>query len=352
MRAAVWHAAKDVRVDQVADPKPPRHGRVLVEVALASICASDIAEFRDGPHVIPVTRPHPLTGRVAPVTLGHEYVGRVVAVGAEVANVEVGNRVCGDACIRCGTCYWCLRGEYNICERGGSVGFHADGAFAQFVEVPAYTLYRLPDNVSDRHGTVVEPLAVALHALRRAEFRAGESVVVMGYGMVGAGVAVIARAIGAGQVLVVEPSRHRAELAERMGIQQVLRGTDLDLRREVRNRTGVGADLVVDCSGVPSVLGGALDATRRGGRLVLCGISHSDATISPNRIVYFERTITGTLGYRYDHASVIDLLSDGRVDVAPVFGDEVGLSDIVKGGLERALRDPDCPLRVPIVPTG
>ncbi|MDA8398976.1 MAG: alcohol dehydrogenase catalytic domain-containing protein [Actinomycetota bacterium] len=349
MRAAVWHGARDVRLDEVAEPAPLAKGRALVEVSLAGICASDVAEYRDGPHVIPVARPHALTGRCAPIVLGHEYVGHVAAVGADVGGLTVGTRVCGDACIRCGSCYWCLRGEYNICELGGSVGLHADGAFARFVDVPAYTLFALPNEVSDRCATAVEPLAVGLHALRQAGLRPGENVVVIGYGMIGAGVAALAKSIGAGRVFVVEPNRHRARLAESMGISEVLCNPDLDLRREVRARTRVGADVVVECSGVPRLLGEAIEATRRGGRVVLCGIGHQEGTIRPSRIVYFERTIVGALGYRFDHGAVIDLLADGRLDMSPVFGEEIALSDIVGGGFERALRESSCPLRVPVV---
>lgn len=350
MKAAVWHAARDVRLDDVPDPRSPATGRVLVEVSLAAICASDVAEYRDGPHVIPVASPHALTGRSAPVVLGHEYVGRVAAVGPGVDGITVGTRVCGDACIRCGSCYWCLRGEYNICEVGGSIGFHSDGAFGRFVEVPAYTLFHLPDLVPDRLGTAIEPLAVGLHALHQADLRPGENVVVIGYGMVGAAVATLASAVGAGRVFVVEPNRHRAELAEQMGNAEVLGGTSLDLRREVRARTKVGSDVVVDCSGVAGLLGEAIEATRRGGRLVLCGISHQKGSIVPSRVVYFERTIVGALGYRYDHPAVIDLIADGRVDISAAFGEEISLAEIVDGGLERALNDPTCPLRVPVVP--
>src|ERR1700679_3296377 len=140
MKAVRWHGANDVRVDDVPEPMGPEPDDVVIEVDLASICASDVAEWRSGPYVIPVKRPHRLTGKIAPGTLGHEYVGRICALGASVKDFTLGDRVCGDACLRCGTCYWCLRGEYNICEQGGSVGFHLDGAFARYLRVPSYTV--------------------------------------------------------------------------------------------------------------------------------------------------------------------------------------------------------------------
>lgn len=363
MRGAVWHAARDVRIEEVAEPAAePAEGQVLVEVSIAGICASDVAEYRDGPHMIPVGRPHPLTGRTAPVVLGHEYSGRVAAVGAGVAGLAVGDRVCGDACIRCGHCYWCLRGEYNICEVGAAIGLQADGAFAPLLEVPAYSLCLVPDAVTDRSAAVVEPLAVGLHALGRGRFRPGDTVVVLGYGMIGAGVAAIARVTGAGQVVVVEPNEHRAALAAAMGATEVLPGVGDgkagggrsgrgDLRREIQARTGgVGADLVIDCTGVPALLGPAVEAARRGGTVVLCGIGHLEAPLTPSRLVYFERSVVGALGYRYDHAAVVALLADGRLDIDPLLGEPIPLSGVVSDGLERMLRDPACPLRVPVTP--
>ncbi len=351
MKAAVWHGAGDVRVDDVKDPGTPRQGNALLEISVACICGSDVAEYRDGPHVIPTTRPHPLSGRMAPVVLGHEYAARVLDLGDGVQSVAWGDRVCGDACLRCGTCFWCLRGEYNLCPLGGSVGLHADGAFARFLEVPAYTLFRVPDAVSDREATIVEPLAVGLHALKRARLEAGESVVVIGYGMIGAATAAVAAAVGAGQVLVIEQSASRVRLAETLGTAVVLDPSKSDLRKEVRNRTeGRGADVVVDCTGNPEILATALELTRRGGRLSIPGLAHGTAALSPERFVYFEREIIGSLGYRFDHPAVIQLLLNKRLEVDGMVGDTVSLDRIVTDGFERLLKDPDAPLRIAVVP--
>jgi (R,R)-butanediol dehydrogenase/meso-butanediol dehydrogenase/diacetyl reductase len=353
MRAAVWHGAGDVRVEAIPDPQQPRPGQVLVEVLTACICGSDVAEYRDGPHVIPTSRPHPLSGRVAPLVLGHEYSGRVLAVGDGVEAVMSGDRVCGDACLRCGTCFWCLRGEYNICALGGSVGLHSDGAFAAFLEVPAYTLFKLPDGVSDRAAAIVEPLAVGLHALRRARFEAGESVVVVGHGMIGAAAAAIGSAIGAGQVLVVERSASRAKLALELGATAVLDPSKDDLKLEIRSRTeGRGADVVVDCTGNPEMLTQSVELARRGGRICVPGIAHRPAALATDRIVYFEREIIGSLGYRFDHPAVIQLLANQRLKVDGLFGETVPIDRIVTDGLDRLIRDPDAPLRIPVSPAG
>ena len=334
MQAAVWHAAGDVRIESVKRPLEVDDHEAIVAVDVATICASDLAEYRDGPHVIPTARPHRLTGATAPLTLGHEFVGRVVAVGREVTNVSLGDRVTADACIRCGECYWCERGEYNICERGGSIGLHVDGAFAERVRVPAYTLHRVPDAVSDLAAAIVEPLAVGLHALRQGRLTVGESVVIVGFGMVGAAATLLAVASGASRVIVVEGAPTRAELARRAGASDVL-PPGSDLRRAVRALTnGRGADLVIDCTGRADVLPESIELSRRGGRTVVGGISHEPSAMTGDRIVYFEREIIGSLGYRNDHATVIDLLASGRLDVEWLFAPAIGLEKIVEAGLE------------------
>lgn len=351
MRAAVWHGAGDLRVEQVEEPGLPPEGQAVVEVFVACICASDVAEYRDGPHVIPTTKPHPLTGRCAPITLGHEYAGRVVAVGPGVDQVSVGDRVCGDACIRCGRCFWCLRGEYNICAEGGAVGLHADGAFARYLKVPAYTLFSVPEAVSDRDAAVVEPLAVGLHALKRGRCEIGEKVVVFGFGMIGAAAALFARLAGAAIVMVVDQSPTRRRLAQSLGITQVLNPDTDTVTNEIRTRTGgLGADLVLDCTGIAHVLPQALSATRRGGRTVVTGIAHEPATIAMDRLVYFEREIIGALGYTFDHPSVLAFLADGRLELPQIFGETIDLIEIRTKGFDRLLIDKEAPLRIPVAP--
>lgn len=348
MRAAVWHAAGDVRVQDVPIPTAPRPGEVIVAVDVATICASDLAEYRDGPHVIPVARPHRLTGRTAPLTLGHEFVGHVTALGSAAVGVELGDRVCGDACLRCGTCFWCRRGDYHICEIGGSVGLHADGAFAEYVRVPDYTLHRVPDSVPDRAAAIVEPLSVGMHALQRGRFDVGESVVVVGFGMIGAAVTMIAAAGGAARVIVVEASPARAEAARSAGATDVLAPGD-SLRSDVRLLTGKrGADLVLDCTGRADVLPVAVELSRRGGRIVVCGIPHDASAVRADRLVYFERELIGSLGYRHNHESVIRLLESGRMDVSWLFAPAISLEAIVPSGLA-AMSTAGAPwLRIPV----
>jgi (R,R)-butanediol dehydrogenase / meso-butanediol dehydrogenase / diacetyl reductase len=353
MRAARWHAAGDLRVEDVAEPGTPERGAAIVRVRLAAICASDLAEYRNGPHAIPVERPHPLTGRKAPLTLGHEYVGDVVAVGPDVTTISSGERVCGDACIRCGTCFWCMRGEYNICRIGGSVGLHSDGAFADFLEVPAYTLVKVPAGVPDWQAALTEPLAVGLHATRKAEIAPGDTVVVAGLGMVGAASLLMARRGGAAAVFVLEPNPRRRKLALAMGATAVIDPNEPTLVRRVRSLTdGIGADVVLDCTGKQEFFPTLLDCARRGGRIVVAGIGNGRASLDLNRIVHFERRVTGALGYRYEHTPVLRMLVDGLPNSSLLESEPISLEDIVARGFDRMIKDPDVPIRVFVDPSG
>jgi (R,R)-butanediol dehydrogenase/meso-butanediol dehydrogenase/diacetyl reductase len=263
--------------------------------------------------------------------------------------LTVGDRVCGDACIRCGVCFWCRRGEYNICSSGGSIGLHIDGAFADYLKVPDYTLHRVPDGVTDKTAAIVEPLAVGLHGLRRGRFEAGESVVIVGFGMIGAAATVMAAASGAGRVIVVESAPERAAAARIAGATDVLAPGN-ELRSEVRALTGGrGADLVLDCTGKAVVLPTSIELSRRGGRIVICGLAHDPSPVQSDRLVYFEREVIGALGYRHDHEAVLRLLEQGKIDVGWLFAPTIKLEDIITHGFEAMDADTGTArLRIPV----
>lgn len=179
----------------------------------------------------------------------------------------------------------------------------------------------------------------------------GDTVVVVGYGMIGAGVAAIAAASGAGQVFVIEPSEHRRDLALTQGADAAFDPSTVDVRREVLARTAkIGADLVVDCSGRPGNFGQVVELCRRGGRIVICGLGHESATFDLNRIVYFERQIIGSLGYHFDHQSVLKMLASRRINPEPLLAETIPLKSIVTDGFDRHLNDARSPMRIPVTP--
>lgn len=318
MRALRWHGRGDLRLDDVPEPGPPGPGEALVEVAYSGICGTDLHEYLHGPNLIRAG-PHPLTGHAPPVTLGHEFSGRVTALGSEVPGIAAGDRVVVDPCLRCGTCRWCRHGEYHICAKGGSVGLASPGAFAPWVLVPTDGLVRIPDGVPDRIAALAEPLAVGLHAVRRAALRPGDNVLVLGAGPIGIAVLLAAKLAGAAGIYVSEPQPDRAARAAELGASEVFDPNTADVRREVFLRTGrIGPDVVFEATGRPALVELAVTTVRRGGRAVLAGISGEAASLPITQIVPFERTIVGSLGYNFDLPRVLDLIAQGRLEPDPL----------------------------------
>jgi (R,R)-butanediol dehydrogenase/meso-butanediol dehydrogenase/diacetyl reductase len=328
MQALRWYGAHDLRLEEVPAPQVPRPGNAIVEVAYVGLCGTDLHEYLHGPNMIRIGA-HPLTGHVAPpVTMGHEFSGIVVAMDGSASGIEVGARVAVDPCYRCGVCRWCQHGKYHICALGGSVGLAGDGAFAPFVEVPLVQLHRVPDSVELMHAALAEPLAVGLHAARRGAVGPGDNVLVLGAGPIGISALVGALTSGAAAVYVSEPSPARAEHALAFGATAVFDPTAVDVRREVFGLTGrIGPDIVVDATGRPELIDLAVRTTRRGGRVVVTGVSDSTLSVDLRHLVLFERTIYGSLGYNFDIPRALELMATGRVDPQRLITDVRPLRD-------------------------
>ena len=317
MQALRWHARGDLRLDDVAEPVV-RPGHAVIAVTYCGICGTDLHEFGHGPNMIR-TGPHPLSGDAPPMTLGHEMSGVITALDGAAPGLAVGDRVTIDPCLRCGTCRWCLRGEYHICARGGSVGLASPGGFAGSVSVPLVCVVTVPDGVDDRSAALAEPLAVGLHAIRRAGVSAGDSVLVLGAGPIGIAALIAARLAGAAQLYASEPNPVRAQRAAALGATEVFDPTTTDVRREVFLRTGrIGPDVVVEATGRPELVELAVTAVRRGGHVALAGISDSRIDVDLRQVVLFERSISGCLGYNFDIPRVLDLMATGRLDASPL----------------------------------
>jgi (R,R)-butanediol dehydrogenase/meso-butanediol dehydrogenase/diacetyl reductase len=321
-----------------------------VRVRWCGICGSDLHEYVAGPILIPPPgRPHPLTGHEPPVTLGHELVGTVVAVGDGVDAARPGDRVTVDACLRCGACVWCRRGQVNLCKRLGSVGLAADGGFAPLVNLPAYTLHILPDAVSDEAAALCEPFAVALHAVRRGGVQPGQVVAVVGAGPIGLCVLQAARAAGAAAVYVVEPLLARQERALALGAAGVLEPGSARLEL-YRMTSGLGADVAIECVGHPESLPLAVELAGRGGTAVVAGIFEQPSALHGNRVVLYEKRLVGSVGYAGEFPAVLALLADGRLRAEPLVSDRIPLRAIVRQGFEALLAERERHVKVLVSP--
>ncbi|MGI5920859.1 MAG: 2,3-butanediol dehydrogenase [Syntrophomonadaceae bacterium] len=352
MKAAVWYARKDVRVVDVPEPPKPPKGWVKVEVEWCGICGSDLHEWLAGPIFIPPEgQPHPLTGGTAPIILGHEFSGKIVEVGEGVEKWKVGDRVAPDACQVCWECYSCKRMNYPCCEKLAFTGLHTDGAFAPYVNVPAYTLYGIPDDMPYDIAAVVEPLSVGMHAVRRAPVIAGDNVVVFGGGTIGLSALQSAKAAGAKKVFVVEMAKARKEFAMKLGADAVIDPTQVDVPTEVKRLTdGLGADVAVECVGSDKTVPPALLSIRPRGIVVTAGVFEKDTPIMFNNVVFPEKEIKGSLGYNGEFATVISMLQDGRLDAETMITGRIKLEDIVEKGFKELVENKDENIKIIVTP--
>lgn len=321
-RAVRWYGPKDLRLETVHLPAPGA-GEVLVRVAYCGVCGSDLHEIADGPHAIPVDRPHPLSGAVAPLTLGHEFSGVVAATGPGVEGLPEGAPVAVEPNYRCGRCTACREGRTEVCAAFGFAGLMGDGGMAEYALVPAYMVHRLPDGFDLAVAAVLEPAAVALHAVRRSTFEAGQTAVVVGLGPVGLIVCALLRESGAARILGLDPVPARRELARRFGVDAVL-DPDPDAVEEFTG--GDGAHVAFEVVGSQAAVDVALSSLRSGGEVLLLGLV--DTLVLPAfDMVNAELRITTSVGYRDCHPELVRLVMAGRLDLAALVSDVVALAD-------------------------
>ncbi len=308
MRAVLLPRPGQIEVTEVEDPTP-RDGEVIVEVARVGICGTDLhivkGEFPPTPF---------------PIIPGHEFAGTIVSVGGGVDAALVGRRVAVDPSLFCGKCTQCRRGRGNLCADWGAIGDTVDGAFAQYVAVPAANCYRMPDAMTFSQGAFVEPVSCAVHGVRRLGVEAGERMLVMGAGPMGLIVAQLLTAGGA-VVSVVDRVAAKAAAALELGAAEV--GTSVD---ELSTRR---FDAAVDVTGAPAAMAAALGALDRGGRLQVFGVAAAEARleVSPFSIYNDEITIIGTMAVLHSFDAALDLVARGVVDVDALLSHSFALED-------------------------
>ena len=315
MRAAVLQGkGEPLSVEDVADPAPA-DGQLLVRVGACGICGSDlhIADAAERP------------GHV----LGHEFAGEVVALGRSVTGWAEGERVAVFPLAGCGACSACLAGRPSRCRTWELVGGSLPGAYAEYVAVAPRQAYRLPESVDARHGALVEPLAVALHAWDRTAAATGEAVLVLGGGPVGQAVALWARPFGASDVVVSDPVAHRRQLAERVGATATLDPVAVDVREAFADLTGAPPKVVIECVGIPGMIQSAFDVVDADGRVTVVGMCIAPDQILPTTAMRKELATQFVLFYtEADFSLALRSLERGRIDPSPLLTDVVDLDGL------------------------
>lgn len=353
MLALRYHARGDFRLDDVAEPVV-RDGWVIVDVEWSGICGSDLHEFESGPIQVPQNAPHAVTGEQVPVILGHEFAGTVSEVGSNVSNVRVGDRVAVEPLVRCQECEQCWAGNYNLCRRWAIVGVHGgSGGFSARAVVPAYAAHKLPDSVSTEVGALVEPLAVAWHAVRTLQFKAGQTALVMGAGPIGLGTLLCLRAFGASKVFVgVRKPGERKERAHLLGADDVFDSSETDIVEAVLSATdGRGVDSVFETSGGQLAMDTAMKAVCVGGGISSVAVWPEPGQFDFMSLLLKEVRLFGSMCYAHDFQPVIQALGDGRISGAEhLITKRVALDDVMTEGIGTLLADRSQHLKVLVHP--
>jgi L-iditol 2-dehydrogenase len=316
MKQVELHAPLDVRLREAPRPKPGPD-EVLIAVARVGICGSDLHAYHGR---------HPFIQ--LPVVPGHEFAGSVAEVGANVRDFAPGQRVTVEPSLVCGVCANCRQGRYNICERLQVIGCQTAGALAEYLAVPAAKALPLPDSITWDQAALLEPLAVAVHAVRMARFQPGSDVLILGGGTIGLMTLQAARAMGAGRVVITDLIERRLALALQSGAARAVNPAKTDLAQALEEIFGPQrADVIFECVGVAATAREAVRVARKGTRIVLAGVFEEEVPLSLGLIQDRELELIGTLMYAGDDfATAIRLVESGQVKVEPLITHRFPLS--------------------------
>jgi (R,R)-butanediol dehydrogenase/meso-butanediol dehydrogenase/diacetyl reductase len=344
VKALRFHAAKTLRVENIAEPTDPGSDEVVVMIRYAGICGTDLHEYAYGPIFVP-KEPHPYTGAFGPQVLGHEFGGVVTKVGREVDHVKVGDRVSVQPFITPrGGDYYVERGEFNLSDKIALAGLSwVGGGMAEGCLLKGYNVYKIPDNLSDEEAALVEPTAVAVYGCQRAAIKPGDSVLVTGAGPIGLLTLLAARAAGAAQLFLSDPNETRLTIAKQLidGLV-ILNPKSQGVADAVRSATegGVGCDVALECVGNAAALQTCIDAVRKQGVVVQIGLHSGEAAVNWFNVVYKDIDIRGSWAYPAQiWPRIIRLIASGRIPARQVVTKTVSLDNAVRQGFD-ALLDP------------
>lgn len=319
MKALLLSEYKQLQVTDFDDPQIGAND-LLVRVRACGICGSDIHGY-DGSS----------GRRVPPLVMGHEAAGVVAEVGANVSDFRVGDPVTFDSTVSCGECFFCRRGDINLCDNrrvlGVSCGeYRRHGAFAELVAVPQHICYRLPDGLPFEHAAMIEAVSVAVHAANRTPVSLGDTAVVVGSGMIGLLVIQAIRLAGCSQVIAVDLNEQRLKTARELGADVGLKADAVDVPAEVRKRTkGRGADVVLEVVGATATINTAIACARKGGSITLVGNLAPKVEMPLQSIVTRELSVFGTCASCGEYPACIDLLQKQAIRVEPLITARVPL---------------------------
>lgn len=339
MRAAVLVEPGRFELREVARPEP-RAREALIKIARTGVCGTDMHIFHGG-----------YARENLPMIPGHEFAGHVAALGAEATGLEEGQPVVVDMNIGCERCYWCRRNEILNCPEMQQLGITMDGAFAEYISVPARLVIPAPANIAPEHLAFTEPLACVVRAARKAQVTFGQSVLVLGVGFIGNLHVQLMRTIGAAPIIAADLSPERVRMALEVGADIGV-SDPAELKEAVFAVTdGRGADVVIESAGNARLYNQAGDLMRKGGHLAAFGITGEDETLSLNilKTILQENSVKGSVaGMGQDVHDALTLLTHGRIKTDLLLGARYALEDIQEAFETHAERTGDLKTQIVI----
>ncbi|WP_396277492.1 2,3-butanediol dehydrogenase [Glutamicibacter creatinolyticus] len=351
MKAARYYDRKDIRIEDIDEPTL-QPGTVAIDVAWCGICGTDLHEYLEGPiFVPPAGHPHPISGESAPVTLGHEFSGTITALGEGVTDLEVGQSVVVEPYI-IGDDVDTSEGQpYQLSENMNFIGLGGrGGGLAEKIVVERRWVHPVGDIPLDQ-AALIEPLSVGHHAFVRSGAKAGQVAIVGGAGPIGLLTAAVLKAEGL-TVYISELSEARKAKARETGVaDEIFDPREVDVAEKIRELTGgKGADVGFECSSVPVVLDMLIDAVRPAGVIVNVSIWGRKPEVDMPNLVLKEIDLRGTIGYANDHPDTIELVSSGKLDLAPFITGRIGLDELVSEGFDQLINNNEHHVKIIVNP--
>ncbi|WP_417507376.1 Zn-dependent oxidoreductase [Marinomonas gallaica] len=314
---------KNVNEYNLIDTEMPEvaAGEVMIKTSFAGICGSDL-------HIIHGQNPFVQFPRVT----GHEFSGVVTALADDVEGLAVGDRVCVDPVISCGTCYPCRAGRHNVCMNMQVFGVHRNGGFSQFTSAPASSVIKLPDNVTLEQAALVEPYSIAMNVLSRMNPIDGDTLLVYGAGVIGLTIVQVAKAIGIERIIVTDIVAERLETAKALGATDTINSREQNVEDTVREWTnGEGVPLIADAACIPALLPEILRIACPAGRVGLLGFSSAPSDLSQIEVIKKELTLVGSRLNNRRFPQVLELIASGQLDPLKLISHRVALNEMPDG---------------------
>ena len=298
----------------------PKEGEALIKIHCAAVCGSDIGAFRGTNGLVSYPR-----------VIGHELSGEIVSIPDDPAQnpkgLKVGDRVAVDPYIYCGHCYACSIGRTNCCTSLKVLGVHVDGGMCEYFCHPANLLVKLPEGMSYEMGSLAEPLTIALHGIHRGSLKAGEYVAILGAGPIGLYAGMAAEAYGA-HAIIIDIVQERLDFAKKMGVEHTINSKEVDAVEKVREITGEGAQLVMECSGANILIRQSLDMVCHAGRITFTGWPKKETSLPTDTITRKEIDLRGARTSAGEFPEALELIATKKVDMLKLLTKTIKLEEV------------------------